>query len=54
MPKCQIHNGRYAYLLIVDGEKIAFQGSCSADYFEKHYRKLGYKVERTGDGSADK
>ena len=42
--ECIIENAQFSYLLRVDGRIIAFQSSDSADYFEKHYRELGYKV----------
>jgi len=43
---CKIINGKFAWLLEVDGQRVPFQGGCYADYFEKHYSELGYKVER--------
>ena len=46
MKECIITNGRFTYLMEVDGHKITFQGSYSADYFEQHYKDLGYKVVR--------
>lgn len=46
-----IHNGRFAYELIVDGQSIEFQGMAAAEYFEKHYTNIGYVVRRSGDGS---
>jgi len=50
---CIIHNGRFAYELIVDNENIAFQGFSAALYFKKHYTSLGYKVIESGDGSSN-
>lgn len=49
--KCIIENGQFSYILKVDGEVISFTGSYNADYFEGHYKDLGYEVERikTGD-----
>ena len=41
---CTIVNGQFSYILEVDGESIAFNGSSSAEYFKEHYRKLGYKI----------
>jgi len=35
--------------MIVDGEHINVQGA-SVDYFEEHYKKLGYDVFLTGNG----
>lgn len=43
---CEIVNGDFSWTLKVDGEEINFNNSSSADYFEKHYKKLGYKVLR--------
>lgn len=43
---CKLINGQFSWVLEVDGESIGFSGASSADYFEKHYRKLGYTVER--------
>jgi len=45
--KCTIINAAFAYQLIVDGKTINFQGADAADYFEEHYKALGYTVERT-------
>lgn len=47
--KCVITNGQFSYYLEVDDQIISFQGSYNADYFEKHYRELGYEVERKED-----
>jgi len=44
---CVIENAQFSYMLRVDGEGISFQGSRNADYFEKHYKCLGYEVIRT-------
>lgn len=46
---CKIINSQFSYILEVDGESIPFNGSYNADYFEKHYKNLGYKVERIND-----
>ena len=51
--KCIIHNGRFAYELIVDEMHINFQAETAANYFETHYRLIGYEVVRSGDGSLD-
>ena len=51
--KCIIHNGKFSYQLIVDNMEILFQYGSAADYFEKHYKDLGYKVERTGDDDSN-
>jgi len=47
--KCKIINGKFAWILEVDGKTIVFQGGGSADYFENHYTLLGYRVERIAD-----
>ena len=44
--KCIIRNASFIYSLIVDNITISFNGSSSADYFEKHFKNLGYEVER--------
>lgn len=44
--ECVIVNHVFSYILIVDGKEILFQSGDSADYFEKHYRELGYEVRR--------
>ena len=44
--KCIIENAQFSYILRVDNQKILFNGSDNADYFEEHYKKLGYEVER--------
>lgn len=41
----RITNGRFSWVLEVDGENILFQGHSSAEYFLNHYRKLGYVIE---------
>ena len=52
--KCIIHNGKFSYQLIVDDNMVVlFQSESAADYFEKHYKDLGYIVERTGDGDSN-
>jgi len=42
--KCEIVNGQFSWFLRVDGQDISFQGGSNADYFEKHYKELGYEV----------
>ena len=42
---CKLINGKFSWILIVDGQEIAFTGSYNADYFAKHYKELGYKIE---------
>jgi len=51
MPKqtkkvCKLVNDRFCWVLKVDEQEIPFQGSSNAEYFEAHYKKLGYKIER--------
>jgi metal-dependent hydrolase (beta-lactamase superfamily II) len=46
MKKCIIENSQLSYILKVDGQKILFNGGSSADYFEDHYRSLGYLIKR--------
>jgi len=41
---CKIINGNHCYILEVDGQEIPFQLGYSADYFEQHYKELGYKI----------
>jgi uncharacterized protein YmfQ (DUF2313 family) len=43
---CKLINGQFCWSLIVDDQNINFVGSANADYFEKHYSDLGYKIER--------
>lgn len=43
---CKIINGQFSWMLEVDGELVSFNGGHNADYFEKHYKGLGYNVER--------
>lgn len=45
--KCIIENAQFSYILRVDRKRIAFQGSENVDYFEKHYKALGYDVNFT-------
>lgn len=46
MKECRIINDRFSWVLDVDDEMIRFQGGHNADYFEEHYKSLGYTVER--------
>jgi hypothetical protein len=46
---CKIINSQFSYILEVDGYEIPFQGGYNAEYFEKHYSELGYKVEKIDD-----
>jgi hypothetical protein len=41
---CEIVNGRFSYILKVDGKQINFNGSDTASYFDSHYRSIGYTV----------
>lgn len=43
---CKIINGKFSWLLQVDGRTISFLGRVNADYFENHYVNIGYTVER--------
>ena len=43
---CTLVNGQFSWFLRVDGEEIPFNYAKNADYFEKHYTELGYKVIR--------
>lgn len=49
MKTCRIINGKFSYVLEVDGESIAFSGGYAADYFEEHYKALGYEVFRINE-----
>ena len=42
---CQILNGENSYILRVDGLEIRFHGHDAMQYFDRHYRALGYLVE---------
>jgi hypothetical protein len=44
---CIIENAQFSYILYVDGQEIGFYGAANADYFENHYKQLGYKIEKT-------
>ena len=43
---CKIINDQFSWVLEVDGHSISFDGSYNADYFEQHYKTLGYEVKR--------
>lgn len=43
---CKLINDQFCWRLVVDGQNISFQGGHNADYFEYHYKSLGYIVER--------
>lgn len=43
---CKITNGQFSWIMEVDGEEITFNGGHNAEYFERHYKSLGYEVER--------
>lgn len=43
---CRIINGQFSWILCVDGQEITFSLGSSADYFEQHYKQLGYTVVR--------
>jgi hypothetical protein len=46
---CEIINDRFSWILKVDGHKVSFIGSDIADYFEEHYKLLGYQIIRDND-----
>ena len=43
---CILVNARFCWILKVDGKEIPFNCGSSADYFEEHYKALGYDVRR--------
>jgi hypothetical protein len=43
---CLIVNDRFSYRLVVDNMNVKFQGIDAVDYFEGHYRGLGYSIEK--------
>ena len=45
---CKIINGRFSYVLEVDGKRIPF--NTGEEYFEQHYRKLGYEIQKSVEG----
>lgn len=42
---CKLVNDNFSYFLQVDGQNISFQGMGNAEYFEEHYKALGYTIE---------
>lgn len=48
---CKITNGKFSWVLEVDGKTITFNGSDNADYFAEIYTKLGYTIEWAGAAS---
>jgi len=48
---CKIINGQFSWILEVDGYSISFNGGYAVDYFEKHYKALGYEVKRLNRNS---
>lgn len=44
MKRCVIENAKFSYILWVDGIYIPFDYMGSAEYFENHYKALGYKI----------
>lgn len=45
---CTIENGKFSYIMNVDGQEISFQFHSCAEYFAKHYADLGYVVVKEG------
>ena len=43
---CILENAQFSWILKVDGVEIPFYYGSSADYFEEHYKSLGYTVKR--------
>lgn len=39
---CKIINGKFSWQIDVDGQKVNIN---STDYFEEHYKSLGYRLE---------
>jgi hypothetical protein len=46
--QCVIINGTHAFILKTDGKEITFHGFEAAEYFEAHYKGLGYNVIKEG------
>lgn len=47
MKKCVIENAQFAYIIYVNGKKVAsLIGGSSADYFGTFFKDLGYEVIR--------
>jgi hypothetical protein len=45
-PLCRLINSQFSWILEVDNHRVAFTGFDNADYFEEHYKSLGYEVVR--------
>ena len=43
--ECKIYNGQFSWILEVDGKTIGFSGISNAEYFEEHYKSIGYDVQ---------
>jgi len=43
-PKCRIIKGKYGWTMSVDDMSVVFIGTINAEYFKKHYKRLGYNV----------
>lgn len=41
---CKITNDRFSWVLEVDNMTINFDNSHNAEYFERHYKSLGYTI----------
>jgi len=42
---CKLTNGQFSWFMNVDDVEVVFQGFSNAEYFAKHYKKLGYKIK---------
>ena len=42
---CKLVNDKFSWIMYVDDEIIAFDGSYNAEYFANHYEDLGYTIE---------
>ena len=51
--ECKIINCQFCWLLCVDNREVQFQGFSNAEYFEEHYKELGYEVEWMKEGDKD-
>ncbi len=47
---CKIIGTPFSYLLEIDGKCISFQGYSNAQYFETHYKSLGYEIQYFVEG----
>jgi hypothetical protein len=43
-PVCKITSDKVCWVLDVDGQRIAFKGFSSTEYFAEHYERLGYEI----------